>query len=218
MTGNVFNPTIAGPGTHTIGYSVSVAPGATYIYSNIPYIAPPAVSNLIVLGDDAVSSSLPIGFTFNYFGVNYTQFEISSNGFITFDLGTNQAGCCQGQLLPDPNIPNNLIAALWDDLYPPGNGTVGYQTFGTSPNQTLVVSWTNTPFCCGSNADVTTSITLYEGSNIIEIHATYVNNASPATMGIENAGGTLATVVPTYNQSTINITNPPSQGSRFTVL
>ena len=216
ITGNVFNPTIAGPGTHTIGYSVSVAPGATYIYSNIPYIAPPAVSNLIVLGDDAVSSSLPIGFTFNYFGVNYTQFEISSNGFITFDLGTNQAGCCQGQLLPDPNIPNNLIAALWDDLYPPGNGTVGYQTFGTSPNQTLVVSWTNTPFCCGSNADVTTSITLYEGSNIIEIHATYVNNASPATMGIENAGGTLATVVPTYNQSTINITNPPSQGSRFT--
>ena len=212
IVGNTFNAAIAGPGTHTIGYSVSVAPGATYTYSQIPFVAPPVVTNLVTLSDDQVSASLPIGFTFNYYGANYTQFEISSNGFITFDLGQISAGCCQGQLMPDPLAPNNVIAAVWDDLYPPGLGTVGYETFGVAPNRTLVVSWTNTPFCCGSTPDVTTSITLYETTNIIEIHTTSVNNASPATMGIENLGGTLATTVPTFNAGTINGSNI---GARF---
>lgn len=213
ITGNVFNPSVAGVGTHTISYSVSVPAGANYIYSNIPFVTPPAVANLVTLGDDDITAALPIGFTFNYYGTNYTQFEISSNGFITFDLGTLLNGCCQGQILPDPTAPNNVITGLWDDLYPPGNGTVGYQTFGTAPNRYLVVSWNGTPFCCGATPDVTSSIILYETSNIIEIHTTNVNNASFATMGIENVNGTLATIVPGFNQATINVTNI---GSRFT--
>lgn len=213
MTGNVFNPSIAGPGTHTISYSVSVPAGANYIYSSIPFVAPPAVTNLVSLLDDDITAALPIGFTFDFYGTSYTQFEIASNGFITFTLGTLLNGCCQGQLLPDAAAPNNLITGIWDDLYPPGNGTIGYQTFGTAPNRYLVVSWTNTPFCCGSTPDVTTSIVLYETTNIIEIHTTNVNNATPATMGIENVNGTLATTVPGFNQSVINGTNI---GARFT--
>jgi hypothetical protein len=213
IVGNTFDPNIAGPGTHTITYSVSVPAGAGYIYSQIPFVAPPAVTNLVTLNDDDITGALPIGFTFNFYGNNYTQFEISSNGFITFTLGTLLNGCCQGQLFPDANAPNNVIAAVWDDLYPPGNGTVGYQTFGTSPNQYTVISWTGTPFCCGTNPDVTTSIVLYETTNIIEIHTTSVNNATPATMGVENMTGTLATTVPGFNQSTIGGTNI---GARFT--
>jgi hypothetical protein len=213
IAGNVFDPSVAGVGTHTISYSVSVPAGANYIYSNIPFVAPPAVSNLVTLGDDDITASLPIGFTFNYYGTNYTQFEISSNGYMTFDLGTLLNGCCQGQILPDPTPPNNVITGLWDDLYPPGAGTVGYQTFGTAPNRYLVVSWTGTPFCCGATPDVTSSIVLYETSNIIEIHTTNVSNATLATMGIENVNGTLATIVPGFNQANINVTN---LGSRFT--
>ena len=34
--------------------------------------------------DDQTYSNLPIGFTFNYNGTNYTQFSISANGFIAF--------------------------------------------------------------------------------------------------------------------------------------
>lgn len=214
ITGNSFNPTTAGVGTHTISYTVSQAAGATYAYSAIPYVAPPAVTNFVTLGDDQMSATLPIGFSFNFYGNTYNQFEISSNGFITFDLAQNLSGCCQGQLLPDATQPNNVIAAVWDDLYPPGNGTVGYGVFGTAPNQYLVVSWTNTPFCCGSNADVTTTIILYQTSNIIEIHSSFVNSASPATMGIESIGGLNGMAVPNYNQSTINIGAP--EAHRFT--
>ena len=216
ITGSTFNPTTAGVGTHTISYAVSQPAGATYAHSVIPYVAPPVVTNLVTLGDDQMSTSFPIGFSFNFYGNTYTQFEISSNGFITFDLAQNLSGCCQGQLLPDVTAPNNVIAGVWDDLYPPGNGTVGYGLFGTAPNQYLVISWTNTPFCCGSNADVTTTIILYETSNVIEIHSSFVNSASPATMGIEGAGGANGMAVPTFNQSTINIGVP--EAHRFTPI
>ncbi len=214
ITGNQFNPVTAGVGTHTITYSVAGLAG-NYVTSAIPFVSPPAVANLVTLGDDAMSASLPIGFTFNFFGTNYTQFEISSNGFISFNLGAGASGCCSGQVIPDVTTPNNLIAAVWDDLYPPGAGTVGYQTFGVAPNRTLVVSWNNIPFCCGTVPAVTTSIILYETSNIIEIHSPSVLNATPATMGIENSTGTSAYAYPGRNSTTINLTN---DAVRFTPL
>ena len=93
ITGNTFNHTTAGVGTHNITYSVAGV-GGTYAISTIPFISQPAVANLVTLSDDAMSTALPIGFTFNFFGNAYTQFEISSNGFITFNLGANASGCC----------------------------------------------------------------------------------------------------------------------------
>lgn len=214
ITGSTFNPATAGAGTHNITYTVTGV-GGTYVYSAIPFVTPPAVSNFVSLSDDAMSTTLPIGFTFNFFGNNYTQFEISSNGFISFNLGAGASGCCSGQIIPNAATPNNLIAAVWDDLYPPGAGQVGYSTFGVAPNRTLVVSWINTPFCCGSTPAVTSSIVLYETTNVIEIHSASVANASPATMGIENATGTAAYAVPGRNSATINVTN---DGVRFTPI
>ena len=80
IAGNQFNPVTAGVGTHTITYSVAGLAG-NYATSAIPFVTPPSVDNLVTLSDDAMTGTLPIGFTFNFFGTNYTQFEISSNGF-----------------------------------------------------------------------------------------------------------------------------------------
>ena len=38
-------------------------------------------------GDDGTQTNIPIGFTFNYGGVNYTAFGVSTNGIIR--LGSN---------------------------------------------------------------------------------------------------------------------------------
>ena len=40
----------------------------------------------VSLSDDEHSGVVPIGFTFNYYGNNYTQCVISSNNYITFNL------------------------------------------------------------------------------------------------------------------------------------
>ncbi len=213
MTGSTFNPAVAGPGNHTITYTVSQAAGSTYAHSSIPYQAQPTVGNFVTLGDDAMSGSLPIGFTFTFYGNPYTQFDISSNGFITFTMNTNNSGCCSGQFLPQAGAPDNLVAAIWDDLYPPGNGTVGYSTFGVAPNRYTVITWKDIPFCCNNTPAVSTSIVLYETTNIIEVHTEYANSADPATMGIENEFGTAATVELGFNSTLINVQN---HGSRYT--
>lgn len=157
----------------------------------------------VPLTDDSVSGDLPIGFTFNFIGNDYTTFRISSNGFITFNTDGDN-GCCTGPVLPEAGNADNLIAFAWEDL-DPGNGgqpainVVRYATEGTAPNRVLVVEFFNVDhFPSGDNVTVHTQ--LYEGTNVIEIHTT----SQPAisgnhTQGIENIDGTDALAVPGRN-------------------
>lgn len=93
VTGTTFSPAAAGIGTHTIDVS---APGVGYSHNTIPF-APIAIPSGTVVGglsDDNIVGSFPIGFTFNFFGTDYTQFYIGSNGFLTFSAGM-PSGCAQ---------------------------------------------------------------------------------------------------------------------------
>ena len=49
--------------------------------------------------DDCVQGPYNIGFSFNYFGNNYTQFYVSSNGWIGFSAG--QTNGYTAQFLPN---------------------------------------------------------------------------------------------------------------------
>lgn len=155
------------------------------------------------IGDDDVTADLDIGFSFVFFGDTHTTFNISSNGFITFDGQFSDNGCCGGEVIPENNAfePNNQIAFCWDDLYPPGGGTFSYYTIGTAPNRVCIINALDVPYCCNSTPSVSAQVKLFESSNCIEIHTNYVNSASPATQGIENQDGTEAYVYPGRNGS-----------------
>ncbi len=155
----------------------------------------------VTLTGEQVTNALPIGFTFNFFGNNYTEFRISSNGFVAFTLSTT--GCCSGQNIPNPNTPNNLIALAWDDLNPALGGSINYFTTGTAPNRKLIVNYVGIRVAGSSSPNVTSQVILYETSNLIEIHSADINGVDPATMGIENATGTIALAVPGRNRSTL---------------
>jgi len=174
---------------------------SNYNVMSIAYAPVVGVGTSVALGDDQESGLLPIGFTFSLYCVNYTDFYISSNGFIEFG-GLGGSGCCGGQVLPNTTTPNSLIAGGWDDLYPPGAGSINYFTTGVSPNRRLVVNWTGVPFCCGTTPAVSFQIVLFETTNQIEIHAAYYNGISPGTIGVENQAGTLATTPPGRNSGT----------------
>ena len=92
--------------------------------------------------DEALSSAQNIGFTFNYFGNDYTQFYVSTNGWISF---TSQASSdATNNAIPSTDGSNNLIAVWWDDLHVKAQGStdkVGYEMSGTSPNRVLTVEW-----------------------------------------------------------------------------
>ncbi|MBN4061575.1 choice-of-anchor D domain-containing protein [Bacteroidales bacterium AH-315-I05] len=195
ISGNVFTPANAGGGTHAISY--------TYIGYGIDTslaFAPVAGSGTPTAMSDDDTARAPIGFTFNFFGLPYDSITISSNGFISFDNNNND-GCCSGDFLPTTFTPNNLIAFAWEDLYPPGNGSVEYFTTGIAPNRKLIVNFTSIPWCCDAIAKVTAQVVLYETSDIIEIHTTSTESSCCMTMGIENFDGSVAHVVPGRNSS-----------------
>ncbi|MES2800792.1 MAG: HYR domain-containing protein [Bacteroidota bacterium] len=187
-----------------VDLSATVSYGATcdqYSVSNIPFAPIASAGTSVILFDDQLSSTLPIGFNFDFYCNTYTDFRISSNGYITFDAITGANGCCQGGIIPTNDGINNLIAFSWNDLYPPGAGSITYETVGVSPNRQLLVNFNGIPHCCGGAPPYNTGqIILYESSNNIEIHSTEVSDdGSIHTQGIENEDGTIGVFTPGLN-------------------
>ncbi len=153
----------------------------------------------VALSDDQMSGAIPLGFTFNFYGADYTEVYISSNGFLSVLSGQSN-GCCTGQPLPAIDATNGTISAWWGDLYPggaPGGIGVRHQTLGTAPSRRFIVQFTNVPHCCSlypTNAAGTFQFKLFESSNLIEIHYdTALANANPRnySAGIEDTTGTI---------------------------
>ncbi|WP_373877008.1 PKD domain-containing protein, partial [Neptunitalea chrysea] len=162
------------------------------------------------IGDDQIISNLPIGFDFDFFGVSYSSFNISSNGFMSFDVISN-SGCCSGQFLPTPGF-GSLIAFSWEDI-DPGNGgqpvenVVRYKTVGTAPNRVLVMEFYNVDHWSNGN-NITTQVQLHEGSNVVEIHTTVMpSDGGNHTQGIQNSDASIAYPVPGRNSQNWSISN-----------
>jgi hypothetical protein len=130
---------------------------------------------------------------------------VSSNGFLTV-LPGQYNGCCSGQPIPTAGDPDGVIAAWWNDLWPPG-GVVHYQTMGSAPNRYLVVQFTGVPHCCSpGNSPVTMQFKLFEGSNVIEVHyQAALSNGGDHSAGIENQDGTVGAQ---YYLGTAALTTP----------
>ncbi|HET6578922.1 MAG TPA: hypothetical protein VFG66_11390 [Gemmatimonadales bacterium] len=165
--------------------------------TTIPFAPEPGpFAHVLTLEDDATTGLRPIGFTFTFFGHRYTEFNLSSNGFIGFDADMPN-GCCFGGVIPSDDGLNNVIAASWVDLLPPEGGRIAYETRGTAPDRRLVISYRDVPVF-GEAARVTTEIILYERRSAIEIHTARqdLSDSHLYTQGVENAAGTAAGFIP----------------------
>ncbi|GAB4296591.1 MAG: hypothetical protein Kow0090_11720 [Myxococcota bacterium] len=176
----------------------------TASFEAIPYAPRPNPANGVALSDDDVSGALPIGFTFNYFGVDYTNAYISSNGFIGFQNTGN--GCCSGQNIPNANDPNNLIALYWEDLHPDSDSNkILYGTTGVAPNREFVVMFNNVRHY-GGGFNITGQIVLREADNSIEIISmNLVSDGGSHTQGIEAQIGNYAITPPGRNATSFSI-------------
>jgi hypothetical protein len=135
-------------------------------------------------GDDSYTTDIPIGFTFNYCGTNYTNISKGgTNGFL--QLGNNSAGLTNDLA---SSSYYNMLAPYWDDLY---GSTVMYQTTGTAPNRVFTfqhygyrLSYSGYPFYY--------QVKLYETSNVIEFwygsgFSGFTSSVAPtASIGINN--------------------------------
>jgi hypothetical protein len=132
---------------------------------------------LALTDDGAEQVALPFGFEF--FGVEYSEVFISSNGLLSFtgDLPTNGGG---QQYFPDPSPPNGLIAGYWSDLDPSMGGVVAYETFGDAPNRTFLVmykdvpQWRPQPVSLIETEHASFEIVLHEGTTRAVVHFKHV--------------------------------------------
>jgi len=197
----------AGP-NDTINPGVPVTLTATYGNPGIP----------VPLGDDDVSGPFEIGFSFRFFGANFTQFYIGSNGWISLSPAPNSAGIRNPVAIPttDNTYPRNVIMGPWIDLVPvDAVSYVFYLTMGEAPNRQLVVMYCNVPMYSLNPNDcrdsvATFQIILHEGSNTVENQILTkkrcdANFNNRGTMGIQNGDGTIGFAVPGRNNTSFTI-------------
>ena len=145
-------------------------------------------------GDDGVSAPNNIGFTFKYYGVDYTQFGISTNGNIQLGDGVSPAysTAYTDAAIPNAATPNNLIALAWDD-WNVATGEIKWGTIGTPGSQRLVVCFSTSGRGGGDPDNIDGQIILEEGTNKVYIVTVNKNvSTNTATQGIEDATGSSA--------------------------
>lgn len=136
--------------------------------------------------DDAISSAINIGFTFNYGCVNYTQIKVSSNGWITFNTSVTGSNA-SNNLATSSDRP--IIGPLWDDLAVGTGSTVNYQLTGSAPNRVLTVEWSQMEWSySGSTWAIGFQCKLYETTNVIEF---VYNRNGNATANIVSASASI---------------------------
>lgn len=110
-------------------------------------LAATATTAIAAPWDNSGAVQVPIGFTFNYDSVSFTQCYISPNGFITF--GTVVPSAVNYTPLSDNTTYNGatgggVISALGTDLVSSASNpaSIVYGVEGVAPNRTFVVQWT----------------------------------------------------------------------------
>lgn len=171
-----------------------------YLVTSIAFSpdATPTGTHVNLESDDGTTGLIPIGFDFEFFGVSYSQINISSNGLVGFNADMSD-GCCEGRRIPRADLRDNIIAAIWSDLTPDATGQVWYGVTGVAPNRRFVVHYKNVSFFQPPAAGrVDVQVKLFERTNVIEIHSLSVpfDFDHVHTQGIENATGTHAHFVP----------------------
>lgn len=140
---------------------------------------------------------VPIGFTFPFYGVDYTMVNLESNGALHF--GSDAYMTFTNSCLPTNTAPNtNNLYVFWDDLNPTTGGDLYYQTLGPVGNRRFVAQW-EVAHHLGDAVDlIRVQAMLDEASGQITVCypdtlsvANVGNNGAEATSGIQqnNASG-----------------------------
>jgi len=194
---------------------VPLSQTTAYTVSSIPYTPPyqfGCLQNPVSINvDDIWSQPINLPFNFCFYGNNYNQCLIGSNGVITFDQTNNTAGGYSTWSFAN-NIPNatlfkNTIFGVYHDIDPSVGGEVGWELITLNTGcRALVASWSNIPmFSSTCNAQLYTGMmVLYENTNVIDVYIQEKNvcgtwNSGNAIVGIQNIDGTQAVAAPNRN-------------------
>jgi len=199
--------------------------GTTSAYSvtSVPYSPPYAYNTgtpLMVNIDDTWSSVINLPFNFCFFGNNYTQVVVGSNGVITFNTSVAGGYCAwsYSATCPSSSLPTNAIFGPYHDIDPSITGDLYYAILGTTPCRTFVINFNQVAMYSCNSLKATHQIVLYESTNVIEVYMQNKPlcsswNGGNAVIGIQNSAGTTGYTPPGRNTSQWTASN---EAWRFT--
>lgn len=171
--------------------------------------------------DDANSSPVNIGFTFNFNGQAFTQFVLNTNGFIR--LGANPPSVpgmffaggqsyTGGPFNSTSTSDVNLLCAFNMDLTGGTNPEFRVHTSGTAPNRICTIQFKNmrdkTTSPVEQFSNINFQILLYEGFDIIEfVYGTFTpttnaDNWKTVAVGVKGSGSAVNQLVSVTKGST----------------
>jgi hypothetical protein len=120
------------------------------------------------LGDDAVSGTINLDFSFDFYGETFTSGTGATNGCWTFTGYTNTCYDYTPDPLPQSGM-DMTIFPLWGDWIRDSGSKMLYKTFGdtSATDQYFVMGWYNIREY-NRNSNNTFEMLLYEGTNKIE--------------------------------------------------
>lgn len=138
------------------------------------------------IGDDDNEGPFPLGFTFPFYGNTYDAVRFCTNGWLSF---TSTVTAYSNSGLPSSDEPNNAIYGFWDDITFASAGNAYY--YHDAVASEFIVQYTNVPHI-GGGGPYTFQIILKPDGEIRYHYLAMGNPLNSATIGIENADGTIA--------------------------
>lgn len=207
-----------GTNTTTVAsFAAAATPaGAGYRLSEqvVPYT--PANGGVLALtGDDAYARvSLP--FPITLYGQSFSSGWVDTNGLVSFtDPGEPSSDSWPIPSTAGPGEPNAAVYPFWHDWVVDAEASVRTATVGSAPNRQFIVEWRNVFSYEDPNTRVSFEVVFDEaggfGFAYTDLDGTFLELGGGATIGIENADGTVALQY-TYRQPVMRA----GMGLRFT--
>ncbi len=176
-----------------LGFAGYGQTAASYIFSQTTTTYTPLSGSTVIqtLWDDGSLGAIPIGFTFKYCGVNYTEVGMNCNGWIQF--GSASPGSSYTPL----STGTLRVSGMGDDLWynsPSTPQNISRMTIGTAPNRIFVMEWLNAcRFNISATGPINFQIRLHESTNVVEVVYGPTSSSSTNTynyhVGIVGASG-----------------------------
>lgn len=131
----------------------------------------------------ASAFTVPIGFTFNFMGSNFTTVYVEGSGFAYFDFNYY-------------NLALPFTVKLKSKGSSGNNSPISYAITGSAPNRVCKIQWKNAGFHYDTTSTINFQMWLYETSNIVEVHMGANNVPNPSVVYQEN--GTDGPVIGVY--------------------
>ncbi len=134
-------------------------------------------------GDDQVSGSIPLGFSFPFYGASYDAVWVHTNGYLTFKPTTPAYA---NRPLPSTQVPYALVAPFWDDLRFGGQLRATYAGDG----QRFTVQFTEA-LPLGGSGSYTFQVELRDSGDMAFRYLRMTGPVDLATVGIQDPSGTM---------------------------